>query len=51
MCFKYIPAEFYEEGFMERIFTCDGMAPFGHSGIIATAVKYKEVGANKTVLT
>ena len=36
---------------MQLIFTCDGLATFGHSGIIATAVKYKQVTQNKTVFT
>ena len=32
---------------MERILTCDGIAPFGHCGIIAVAVKHTEVGPNR----
>ena len=47
VCFRNIPNDLYEEVCVERIFTCNGIAPFGHCGIIAAAVKYTEVGPNK----
>ena len=36
---------------MERVLTCDGIGEFGHCGVISAAVKYKEVGQNKSAFT
>ena len=43
VCFKYIPNNVTEEVAMERLLTCDGLAPFGHCGVIALAVKHDYV--------
>ena len=51
LCFSRIPGQLCEDVFMPLLFTCDGLAEFGHSGIIATAVKYRQITANKSVFT
>ena len=42
VCFKYIPHMLTEDVFLERLFTCDGLVDFGHTGIIAVGVKHTE---------
>ena len=46
LCFRSIPVGLAEEVSLEKLFTCDGCAPFGHCAIIATAVKHSQIGAN-----